>query len=224
MPKLAALLSQQFTVFLYDRRGRNASGNQLPYSIDREIEDIGALLGEAGEPAHLVGISTGAILAILAASKGLRVAKLAVYEPPFSTSPDGPRPPADSVERISSFLDSGQKSSALKYFLHKVVGIPSLIANLFPLFPQWSKMKSAAQTLPYDMAIWRDYSLGLAGASQIRMPALVAGGTKSPVYLRNAVKATAEAMPNAKLVFLVGQNHDVKAPAFAPVLTDFFFS
>src|SRR5512143_418857 len=83
MPKLAPLLAPRFTVFTYDRRGRGESGDSAPYAKEREIEDIAALVKEAGEPAFLLGLSSGAALCLEAAASGVDVRKVAAYEPPY---------------------------------------------------------------------------------------------------------------------------------------------
>ena len=83
MPKLAKLLTNDFTVITYDRRGRNESTDTKPYAVEREIEDIGALINDNGGPAFVVGFSSGAALALAAAAHGLNISKLALYEPPF---------------------------------------------------------------------------------------------------------------------------------------------
>ena len=97
MPKIAALLKDHFTVYLYDRRGRGESGDTQPYSKAREVEDIGALVQAAGGAAFAVGLSSGAALALEAAASGLPLRKLAVYEPPFVTTDAAPLGATDGL-------------------------------------------------------------------------------------------------------------------------------
>jgi pimeloyl-ACP methyl ester carboxylesterase len=80
---LAALLAEHFTVFTYDRRGRGESGDTAPYAVEREVDDIEALIEEAGGSAYVYGVSSGAALALEAANRGLAIEKLALYEAPF---------------------------------------------------------------------------------------------------------------------------------------------
>src|SRR5215510_1242343 len=83
MPGIARLLAERFSVFTYDRRGRGDSGDTAPYAVERELDDLDALIREAGGAAHVFGISSGAVLALTAAARGLRITRLAVYEAPF---------------------------------------------------------------------------------------------------------------------------------------------
>ncbi|MGH3927954.1 MAG: alpha/beta fold hydrolase, partial [Pseudonocardiaceae bacterium] len=109
---LAAELSKSFTVFNYDRRGRGASTDTPPYAIEREIEDIEAVIGDAGGSSHLYGSSSGAVLALLAAASGLPVSKLALWEPPFVLD-ETKRPPADQVERYEEMIAEGRRGDAV---------------------------------------------------------------------------------------------------------------
>ena len=123
---LAQALAPHFTVLNYDRRGRGPSGDTQPYAIEREIEDIEAVIGAAGGDAGLYGSSSGAVLAMLAAEAGLAIAKLAMWEPPFV--PEGvPRPPEDQVEQYETMVGEGRPGDAVEYFMAKVVGLPPAV-------------------------------------------------------------------------------------------------
>jgi pimeloyl-ACP methyl ester carboxylesterase len=92
---VAAELAPRFTVYAYDRRGRGSSGDTAPYSAEREVEDLAAVIGAAGGPALVFGHSSGAVLALEAAARGLAITKLAAYEPPYLTGASGRRPADD---------------------------------------------------------------------------------------------------------------------------------
>jgi pimeloyl-ACP methyl ester carboxylesterase len=222
MPKFAAVLENHYTVYTYDRRGRNRSGDKKPYAVERELEDIEALISETGEQAHVLGISSGAALAMAAAASGLAIRKLAMYEPPFILNKEGHHPPADAKERLQQLVDAGRRSSAVKFFMHDMVGMPSFVVALIRLMPIWSKLKAAAHTLPYDATIMGDFSLPEKKAAGLRVPTLVGGGLKSPASMQEAMKALAEHIPNAKLIMLKGQTHNVSATALSPALIEFF--
>src|SRR5579872_6743462 len=152
--KLANLMAQRFTVFTYDRRGRGASGDTAPYAVEREVEDIEALLCEAGGTASVWGVSSGAVLALEAANRLAGIRKLALYEPPFLV--DDSRPTTgDAWVRIGEAIAADRRSEALRLFL-KAVGAPGFIIAAMRLTPAWSKLKAVAHTLPYDGAIVRD--------------------------------------------------------------------
>src|ERR1700730_19273356 len=156
--QLAELLAQYFTVFTYDRRGRGARGETAPYAVEREVEDIAALLSEAGGAAFLWGMSSGAVLALEAATRLNGIKKLALYEAPFIVDNSRPTTERDWV-RIAGAVAANRRSEAIKLFL-KLVGVPAFFIAVMPLMPIWSKLKAIAHTLPYDGAIVGDNQRG----------------------------------------------------------------
>ena len=225
MPKFASLLAQHFTVFMYDRRGRGASTDTKPYAKEREVEDIEALIRDAGGSAFVMGVSSGAGLALEAAASGLRIGKLAVYEPPYMVRPlDSERHArADHEEQLKRLLVAGKRGDAVKYFMRQMVGIPAIFVAMMRLMPGvWSKLSAVAHTLPYDAAIMGNYSLPAARLKSVTVPTLVIGGTKSDARLRAAVEAVAQVLPDSRQRMLSGQTHNVKPEALVPVLTEFF--
>jgi pimeloyl-ACP methyl ester carboxylesterase len=222
MPKLAALLAAHFTVINYDRRGRYNSGDTQPYAVEREIEDLDALIHLVGGEACVFGISSGAALALQAAAKGLRIKKLALYEPPFANLGNGPGAPVNAKEQLDSMIASNRRGDAVKFFLKDMVGVPAFVVGMMRLFPVWSKLKAVANTLPYDVAIMGDFSFPDKIAASVKTPALVAGGGKSTAKLVQAVEKLGTVLPNSKTVILQGQNHNVAVKILAPVLIDFF--
>lgn len=225
MGPLAASLAPNFTVFKYDRRGRGDSGDTKPYAVEREVEDIDALIKEAGGSAFVFGASSGAALALEAARGGLGVKKLALYEAPFIV--DDSRPPLteEYISQLNQFLESDRRGDAVKLFM-KLVGLPSILIALMRFMPAWSKLKGVAHTLPYDTAIVEENQRGKplpAGRwDSVNMPALVIDGGKSPAWMRTAMKELAGVLPNAQLRTLEGQTHMIKAKVLAPTLEEFF--
>jgi pimeloyl-ACP methyl ester carboxylesterase len=222
---LAKHLSQQFTVITYDRRGRGDSGDTAPYAVEREIEDIEALLNEAGGAAYVWGVSGGAALALEAAGRLRGIEKLALYEVPFIVD-DSRRPISkDDWGQIGAAIAAGHRGDAVKRFL-ELVGAPGFVIKLMPLMPMWSKLKAVAHTLPYDGAIVVDHQAGTPLPADcwpsVAMPTLVMAGGKSPAWMRHAARALANTLPNAQYRTLDGQTHMVKAKAHAPVLAEFF--
>ena len=162
MPQLAPLLAPRFTVYHYDRRGRNDSGDTAPYAVEREIEDLEALIDEAGGSAFVYGTSSGAALALAAAARGLKIEKLALYEPPFMVDESGRRPPADHQTQLRQLIASGRRGDALRFFMTRVVGMPALFVWPMRLMPMWSKLEAVAHTLPYDAAVKAEWSTSRA--------------------------------------------------------------
>jgi len=219
---LAALLAAHFTVINYDRRGRGDSGDTAPYTIECEIEDIEALIKEAGGSAFVYGISSGAVLALKAAASGLNIKKLALYEPPFMVDDSGSRPPADHEAQLTEFISSGRRADAVEFFMTKVVGLPVEFVAQARNAPWWAATENLAHTLVYDAAIMGDYSLPTKLLASVTIPTLVIDGEKSDIRLRKSVQAVTETLPNAQRRTLESQTHEVAPEALASVLEEFF--
>jgi len=222
---LATLLSERFTVFTYDRRGRGESGDSQPYAVEREIEDIDALITEAGGSACLYGISSGAALALEAANSGLAVEKLVLYEIPFIVDDTKPPIASDFIARVEDHVAANRRGDAIAMFM-KFVGVPAPAIFIMRLLPAWSKLKAVAHTLPYDLSLVVKYETGEplpAGRwASTKVPTLVADGGKSPAWMRNAMRSLAGVLPNAKYKTIDGQTHMLSAKAITPVLGEFF--
>lgn len=222
---LAKLLTDRYTVYTYDRRGRGGSGDTQPYAVEREIEDLDALIKEAGGAAYLYGISSGAVLACDAAARLGGIRKLAVYEPPFIVDGTHPARPADYLDKMDALIAQGRRGDAVATFM-RTVGMPGVMVAVMRIMPPFKKLKRVAHTLPYDFRVLGDTGAGKplpagrwAGAE---LPALVMDGGKSPQYMRNGAQALSRALPSADHRTLPGQTHLLKPEAVAPVLKEFF--
>jgi pimeloyl-ACP methyl ester carboxylesterase len=224
---MAKALEDRFTVITFDRRGRGESGNTLPYSVDREIEDIEALINEAGGSAYLCGFSSGAVLSLEAVRAGVSAERLALFEPPFIVDSSRTPVPDDFIENLDNALDKGDRGRAVKSFL-KLVGMPAIMTYIMPLMPGWKKLKGTAHTLPYDLGFVSGFQKGKPLPrdrwNAVAIPTTVLVGGKSPEWMKNAMNELADILPNASLRSLVGQTHMVKANALAPVLKEDFLS
>ena len=222
---LAPFLSTHFTVSTYDRRGRGDSTDTAPYAVDREIEDLDAVIAEAGGSAYVFGLSSGAALALEAAARGSAITKLALYEAPFIVDDSRAPVPDDIVLKFQKLLADDRRGDAVRLFMRQV-GAPRLIISLMRLLPVWRKLKAVAHTLPYDMTIMagRQSGMPLAAGSwaAATMPTLVLVGGKSPAWFHNSMKALALALPNARLDVADRQTHMVKPKLLAPQLTQFY--
>lgn len=227
--RLARHLSQHFTVTNYDRRGRGHSGDTFPYSVDREVEDIEALIDEAGGSASLFGSSSGAVLALEAASRlPDKVTHVAMFEPPFIV--DDSRPPLgdDFTGTLEEHLDAGRPSQAVAYFMTDGLGMPGAFVAVMRLLPMWRKMKRIAHTLRYDLAILAGTQSGapLPGDRwpDVSAPTLVITGSKSEPFLHRGAAALVDVLPCARAQALEGANHSavVAAPKkLAAVVSEF---
>jgi pimeloyl-ACP methyl ester carboxylesterase len=219
---LAKALESQLTVLNYDRRGRRASGDTLPYAVEREVEDLGALIREAGGAARVFGYSSGAILALEGAARGLNITKLALYDPPFIVGDDIPRPPKDIAGELARLVASGRRGEAVELFQTKMVRIPEEVVAQFRHAPFRPALEAIAHTLVYDASILGDQELPMARLRSIKVPTLVVYGGESPTFLGNSAKALAKALPDGHVRALDGQTHDIVPAALAPVLLEFF--
>jgi pimeloyl-ACP methyl ester carboxylesterase len=224
--KLAPLLAQHFTVFTYYRRGRGDSSDNSPYEVEREIEDLEALIKEAGGSACVFGHSSGAVLALKAAAHGLSIYKIALYEAPFIVDRSRPSTENDWAQ-IEAAAAEGRRGDAVKLFL-KSVGVPAFVVALMRWLPVWSKVTAVAHTLPHDGAIVRVFQRGeplpASAWANVTVPALAIAGAKSPAWLQTGTRALATVLSHARYHTLEGQTHDVSAKALAPVLKEFFGS
>jgi pimeloyl-ACP methyl ester carboxylesterase len=225
---LAPELAHRFTVYNYDRRGRGESGDTLPYAVQREIEDIEALIAESGGPARLYGVSSGGALALEAAAAGLPIDKLAVYEVPYSMADAWPQRWREYVEQLEELLAAGRRGDAFALFMRLAESPEESIASARNS-PMWTELESIAPTLAYDAACLGDGRPPTARLAAITRPTLVAtGSARQPgaaswvQALDQAAAAIAAGIPQAEHLIIEGQGHVVDPKTFAPVLERFF--
>jgi pimeloyl-ACP methyl ester carboxylesterase len=220
---LAKALESQLTVLNYDRRGRGASGDTQPYAVEREVEDLDSLIREAGGVAHVFGYSSGAILALEGAARGLNITKLALYDAPFIVGDEIPRPPKDIAGRLAKLVASGRRGEAVELFQTDMVRIPEQVVAQYRQAPFRAALEAIAHTLVYDASIVGDQELPTAAKLRsIKTPTLVVYGSESPAFMGNSARALAKALPDGRVRALDGQSHDIVPAALAPVLLEFF--
>jgi pimeloyl-ACP methyl ester carboxylesterase len=226
---LADLLAPRFTVINYDRRGRGDSGDTLPYAVEREIEDIGALIAEAGGTASVYAHSSGAGLALHAAAQGLPIAKLVLHEPPYAHyGPDGEeerRIAREYAENLKVILSEGRRGDAVELFF-TTVGMPQEMVEGMRQSPRWAELEAMAPTLAYDSEamgdVGRDGTIPVDQATRVTVPALVLTGGADYPWMTDVGRRLAEAMPNGRHRVLDGQEHTVPPEVLVPVLAEFF--
>lgn len=218
---LADALHDSFTVFNVDRRGRGDSGDTQPYAVQREVEDVAALVAAAGGAAAVFGHSSGANLALTAAASGVPITKLALYEPPFVV--DGSRPllAADLPQRLTALVDSGRRGDAVELYQIEGIGIPADVVAGMRNAPFRPALEALAHTLAYDAQVVGDLSLPADELAAVAVPVLVIAGENSPPLLRSGAAAVAAAVANGRSVVLAGQTHDVVPEVTAPVVAEF---
>ena len=213
---VAAALADSYTVYWYDRRGRGESGDTLPYAPAREIEDLAAVIAAAGGDAYVMGQSSGGALVLEAAASGLTMRKLASYEAPYVGQS------TDFLARQKQFIADGDRRGAVNYFMTTMVGGPFFMPLMMRLMPKVAaQLHAVAHTLPYDTELLNGFEVPARFAS-ITTPTLVMGGSKYKPNMKKAVHDVAAIVPNAKLLILDGQTHQVSPAALVPPLKEFF--
>ncbi len=224
VPQLAEMLAQDFTVYDYDRRGKGQSGDTLPYAVEREIEDLEALIDTAGGGAYVYGHSSGAALALLAAARpGSRIRKLALYETPYNDDPHARARWKGYIAQLTRLLAEGRKGDATALFL-QYMGTPAEQVEGMRHAPFWPAMEAASHTLAYDHTaiLGNEAAVPMDIAARVKIPTLVmAGGTSFP-FMRKTAETLRSIMPHARMRILEGQTHEVSPAALAPVLREFF--
>jgi pimeloyl-ACP methyl ester carboxylesterase len=218
---LATFLAPHFAAYTYDRRGRGDSGDTAPYAVEREIDDLAALIAEAGGSAAVFGYSSGATLALQAAAADLAIDKLALYEPPYVI--DAPEAPAcmDHAAHLAELIAAGRRGDAVEYFQSAMVGIPDDIIAHLRQAPFRPALEAMAHTLVYEATILGDRSLPTDLAGSISVPTLVIAGAASFRSMPLAAQALARALPNGRASILEGQTHDIVPSALGPALQAF---
>ncbi len=222
-PELARLLAADFTVYNYDRRGRGDSGDTKPYAVDREVEDIEAIIAEAGGTAYLYGHSSGAALALEAGIRlGHKAEKLALYEAPYNDDPAAQQAWKQYIEQLTDILAADRRGDAVALFMSYVGMPPDQVAGMRQA-PVWPMLEAIAPTLAYDHTaiLGKAVSVPTDLAARVNVPVLVMNGGESFPFMYDTARALSQAMPKAELRTLEGQTHDVDVHALAPVLVEF---
>ena len=219
--QLTEALAERFSVVNYDRRGRGESGETPPYAVAREVEDLAALIVEAGGSASVYGHSSGAGLALHAAAGGLPITRLVVHEPPYGPDDEAStRDARELAENVRVALAEDRRADAIGLFFANM-GVPAAIADGMTADPG---MQAVAPTMIHDFVIMGDFSGGAIPEDlvrAVRVPTLVIAGGSSPDFFRDTATRLAELLPNAKLTVLDGHDHGAPAEVVAPVVADF---
>jgi pimeloyl-ACP methyl ester carboxylesterase len=231
--KLARHLARKFTVINYDRRGRGKSSDTHPYAVEREVEDIDALIDGAGGSAYLFGSSSGSVLALEATDKlGNKVKGLSMYEPPFIIDDSHPPMPDEFSVQIEQLVAAGRGSDAVRLFFTRGMGIPSgFVTMMRLLMPGWSKMVGMAHTIPYDLAVLAGTQTGKPLPARrwasVQAPTLVMVGGRSEAFFHTGAKALVASLPHARYRVLEGRDHSAILMAsqdIAAAVDEFFLS
>jgi pimeloyl-ACP methyl ester carboxylesterase len=227
--ELAEMLAAYFTIYNYDRRGRGDSSDTLPYGVQREIEDIEALIDHAGGSAFVYGVSSGAALVLEAASAlPGKIEKIVLYEPPFVLDGSHPPLPENYVQNLTEYSATGRRGDAVALFL-SVVGVPEEYISQMKTEPGWAEMEAVAHTLAYDGTIMDENMSGkmfsdttIQRWSAATCPTLVLAGGNSEPFFRHSGQVLADVLPNARFEVVPEQDHAIASAVLTPYLVEFF--
>jgi pimeloyl-ACP methyl ester carboxylesterase len=213
------LLAGHFTVYVYDRRGRGASTDTPPYAIEREVDDLAALIAEAGGSALVYAFSSGGLLALHAAARGLAIPRLALFEPPIEPTP-APAGETDFTVELAELVASGRRREAVEFF-HRGIGVPDEVMDQMTP-PVWAALEAVAPTLVYDCRL--SDAMSLQVLRSVTVPTLVLDSQGSSDSITGSAATVADALPNSTHRHLAGAWHGVPGETLAPALTEFFRS
>jgi pimeloyl-ACP methyl ester carboxylesterase len=212
---LAAGLASQFTVYEYDRRGRGDSTDTAPWAIEREVEDLAAVVAQAGGSAFLFGHSSGGALVLEAAARGVPTRGVVAYEPPYTTGPS-----TRVGDELDALVAAGQHSEAAERFLSLFT--PPQVIEQMKAGPYWAHLQSFAGTLAYEVRLSNDETVPTDRLAAVTAPTLVLAGGDSPDWARDTAERVAAAIPAGRWRVLEGQSHGVADEVLIPVLKQFF--
>jgi pimeloyl-ACP methyl ester carboxylesterase len=199
-------LQKQFTVYAIDRRGRGESSEAPSYAIEREFEDVAAVVDSIGDGVNLLGHSFGAVCSLEAALRTPHLRKLVLYEPPL------PLPginiyPEGAIDHIQALLDAGDRPGVLITFMRDVGRMPPHELELFQSSPAFPARVAAAHTLPRELRAHEAYRFEPERFKNLNVPTLLLLGGDSPPFFKAAIEAIHAAVPNSRIVVLPGQQH-----------------
>jgi pimeloyl-ACP methyl ester carboxylesterase len=218
-PPPVEALAAHFTVYVYDRRGRGASTDTPPYAVEREVDDLAALIAEAGGSAFVYAFSSGGLVALHAAAGRLAIPKLALFEPPIEPT-ETPAGQTDFTAELAELVASGRRRDAVEFF-HRGIGVPDeIMAQMTP--PVWAALEAIAPTFVYDCRLSDAMSLPLIRS--VTTPTLVLDSQGSSPSITDSAATVASALPNSTHRSLPGDWHGVPGETLAKALTEYFLS
>ena len=215
-------LAARFTVYAMDRRGRGASGDVAPYSIEKEFDDVAAVVDSMPEPAHLLGHSYGAVCSLEAAKRTTHLRSLVLYEPPIPIGIEMVSPATQA--KLDALDAAGNREGVVETFMREVVHVPEAGLAMLKSLPAWQARLAAAHTIPREEKMEHIYRLDFASIRGIEIPVLLLQGGDSPRFLVEPIQRLERELPNARVVVMPGQQHaamDTGTELFVRAVLDF---
>jgi hypothetical protein len=220
---LAEFLAPDFTVFTYARRARVDGGDTPPDAVERKFAVLDALIGATGGSAAVFGFSSGAILALHAATHGSAIGKLALYDAPFDVDAGHARPRVDHASNLAAPIAEGRRGDAVEYCQLEVVGPPAEVVAQVRHAPFRPALERMAHTLVYEATILGGGPLPIGLAASVRVRTVVIdGGDFGHASMRRAVQTLAAALPHGRHLGLEEQQHQIVPATIGPPRRAFF--
>jgi len=197
---------KHFSVCAVDRRGRGGSGDSEDYALEREFEDVAAVVDSLGGQAFLMGHSYGALCALEASLLTRNVRKLVLYEPPIDVTDEKINPPG-LIDRLEALLEAGEREGVVATMLHEAAGVPPEVVEYMRSLPAWGARVAAAHTIPRELRAQEAHRFEPERFENLEVPTLLLVGGESPSAFEKAAKALSEALPNSRIVVMAGQEH-----------------
>src|SRR5215203_4902907 len=197
---------ERFTVYAIDRRGRGGSGDAEGYAIEREFEDVAAVVDAIGEPVNLLGHSYGALCSLEVALRSRSVCKLVLYEPPVDVTGEGIYPPG-VVDRMEAMLDAGDRDGVIVTTMREVAGVSPEVVEYMRSLPVWQARLAAAHTIPRELRASGAYRFDPERFGDLGVPTLLLLGGESPAIFGEAERAVDETLPDSRIVVMPAQGH-----------------
>ena len=221
MLPVAKSVAGSLTAVCYDRRGRGDSGDADAYAIEREIEDLAAVIDHVGGKAMVYGHSSGAALALRAAVAGVPITRLAVWEPPILVGSSAAQ--GALLEEVIRLVATGERERALETFLVGALKMPPRTLDRAKEGPVWEQMLRMVPTLQYDIVLTSaDGSAPMPPLGAIDFPVLALAGGASPPIMRACAAAVATQIAGARQAAVADQLHNPSNEVLAPILIGFF--
>lgn len=197
---------QRYTVYAIDRRGRGGSGDSEDFALEREFEDVAAVVDSLGEPVNLLGHSHGGLCALEAALLSRNLRALALYEPPFDAAGTEINSP-ELIERLDTLLQAGDRDEVVATMARQVAGVPPEVVAYMRTQPSWQARVAAAHTIPRELRATNTYRFDPDRFRDLAVPTLLLNGSDSPPGFRLAEEALDQALPDSRIVVMPGQGH-----------------
>lgn len=199
-------LAGHYTVYAIERRGRGKSGDAATYELEREAEDVAAVVEAIDEPVTLLGHSGGALYSLEAALQTDNLRNIMLYEPPIQVG-DHDLDIDEEITEMKALIDRGENEQALVLFKRDIAGLLPKELDALRSAPIWQHMVDAVRTLPRELQAISEYQFEAARFADVTTPTLLLSGGESPPLYEDATEAVNDALPNSRIATFEGEQH-----------------